>query len=175
MPLYGFDPKKHIIPSNPIYGHLLSFALLFLHGLYMLVSHFNIYELAATTSLYLLSSSLYTITNDMAQRIGLIYLKHLFSLHSQHLHMLKSIILCPPRPHHPTPDCSFAQQKQLSDIWAVGLADLAWDVMLDLSMHHLQTAFNLHSGSLYCAACQDALTGHLDEVLAQWALMAQTI
>ena len=128
MPLYGFDPKKHIIQPHPIYAHLLSFAPRFPHGLYMLASHFDIYELAAATSSYLLSSSLYTITDDMARRTGPIYLKRLFSLHAQRLHILKSIILRPPRPHPPTPECSFAQQKQLEDIWAAGLADLAWEV-----------------------------------------------
>lgn len=128
MPLYGFHPKKHIIQSQPIYGHLLSFAPLFPHGLYTLASHFDIYDLAAAASSYLLSSSLSSISDEMAQRIGPVYLKRLMSLHSNRLHSLKNIILRPPRPHPPTKTCTLDQQKQLEDVWGNGLVNLAWDV-----------------------------------------------
>jgi hypothetical protein len=127
MPSYGFDPKKHIIQSHPTYGHLLSFAPLFPYGLYALASHFDIYDLAAAASSYLLSSSLLNISDDMAQRIGPIYLKRLLCLHAKRLHSLKNILLHPPHPHPPTAECNFAQQKQLEDVWAAGLVNLAWD------------------------------------------------
>jgi hypothetical protein len=127
MPHYAIHPKTLIIPSNPIHGHLLTFAPLHPIELYALAAQFDLHSLAAVTSSHLLSFPLVTIDDDMAERIGAVYLKRLLCLHVSRFDALKGILLRTPHPHPPTKDCHFEEQKKLTRAWALVSAYLAWE------------------------------------------------
>lgn len=127
MPFYEIDPKLHITPSTSLYTLLLSHAPLVPLEIYALASHFDLHELAVSTSSHLLSYPLATITDDMAERIGAVYLKRLLSLHVDRANALKRILLLPPHPHPQTRECDFTEQKKLTRAWALVSAYLAWD------------------------------------------------
>lgn len=127
MPLYGIDPKAHISRSSHLYGTLVAYAPLYPLELYTLAAHFDLYDLAVATSSHLLSCQLSTITDEMAERMGPLYLKRLFNLHNNLFDTLKQILLSPPLPHGPTKICSFEDQRRLTRAWALASAHLAWD------------------------------------------------
>lgn len=127
LPRYDIDPKALIIPSNPIHGHLLSFAPLYPIELYTLAAQFDLHSLAAATSSHLLAFPLATISDRMAERMGALYLKRLLCLHVSRFDALKSILLRPPHPHPPTKECDFEGQKKLTRAWALASAYLAWE------------------------------------------------
>jgi len=124
---YGISPKLVIVPSTPTYTLLLSYAPLFPLELYALAASFDLYDLAVTTSSHLLSFPLATITDEMAECIGPVYLKRLFFLHFGRSDALKRVLLPPPHPHAPTPWCDFNEQKKLTRAWALASAYLTWD------------------------------------------------
>ncbi|RXW25228.1 hypothetical protein EST38_g572 [Candolleomyces aberdarensis] len=127
LPTYGIPPKSRIQPSTPLYNVLLSYAPVFPLELYTLAATHDLYDLAVATSSHLLSFPLFQITDEMAERIGPVYLKKLFFLHFGRSDALKRVLLPPPQPHPPTPWCDFTEQKKLTRAWALASAYLAWD------------------------------------------------
>jgi len=124
---YGIMPKTRIAPSAPLFSLLLSYAPLHPLDLYALAATHDLYDLAVSTSSHLLSFPLASLTDEMAGRIGPVYLKRLFFLHFGRSDALKRVLLPPPHPHAPTPDCDFTEQKKLTRAWALASAYLAWD------------------------------------------------
>lgn len=127
LPVYGIPPKIRIAPSTPFFSVLLSHAPLYPLELYALAASYDLYDLAVSTSSHLLSFPLSTLTDQMAERIGPVYLKRLFFLHFGRSDALKRVLLPPPHPHAPTPLCDFTEQKKLTRAWALASAYLAWD------------------------------------------------
>jgi hypothetical protein len=127
LPVYGIRPKVRIAPSTPLFSLLLSHAPLFPLELYALAASHDLYDLAASTSSHLLSFPLATLTDEMAERIGPVYLKRLFFLHFGRSDALKRVLLPPPNPHAPTAFCDLTEQKKLTRAWALASAYLAWD------------------------------------------------
>lgn len=133
---YGVPPKAFILPSKPLYTLLLSHAPLYPLELYALASKYDLYDLAVTTSSHLLSFPLATLTDEMAERIGAVYLRRLFFLHFGRADALKRLLLSPPHPHAPTVWCDFTEQKKLTRAWALASAYLAWDARPGMYSSH---------------------------------------
>ncbi|KAJ3506043.1 hypothetical protein NLJ89_g7096 [Agrocybe chaxingu] len=127
LPVYGVSPRPHIAPTTPLFSLLLSHAPLHPLELYALAASYDLYDLAVSTSSHLLSFPLASLTDEMAEHIGPVYLKRLFFLHFGRSDALKRVLLPPPRPHAPTPFCDFTEQKKLTRAWALASAYLAWD------------------------------------------------
>jgi hypothetical protein len=124
---YGVSPKSRILPSTSLFTLLLSHAPLNPLEVYMLAASYDMYDLAMSASSHLLSFSLATLTDEMAGRIGAVYLKRLFFLHFGRVDALKRLLLPSPHPHAPTTWCDFTEQKKLTRAWALASAYLAWD------------------------------------------------
>ena len=127
LTVYGISTKTRIASSTSLYAILLSYAPLFPLDLYALAAAHDLYDLAVATSSHLLSFPLASISDEMADRIGPIYLKRLFFLHFGRSDALKRVLLPPPHPHPPTSWCDFTEQKKLTRAWALASAYLAWD------------------------------------------------
>lgn len=127
MPRYEINPKRCIIPSNPLHGQLLSCAPGHPLEIYALAARYDIYDVAARASSHLLSYPLGTISDEMAMRIGAVYLKRLLCLHVNRANALKNIILVAPLPHLPTSLCDFDGQQSLTRAWATVASRLAVD------------------------------------------------
>jgi hypothetical protein len=124
---YGVTPKNVITSSTLLYDILLTYAASRPLDLFALASEHDLEDLAIATSVYLLSFSLSTISDEMAGRIGPVYLKRLFFMHLGRAEVLRSILLPPPYPHTPTSACGYGQQKNLTRAWTLASAYLAWD------------------------------------------------
>jgi hypothetical protein len=192
LPTYGVRPKSRIAPSTPLFTLLLSHAPLFPMELYALASYFDLYDLAVSTSSHLLSFSLATLTDDMAERIGPVYLKRLFFLHFGRSDALKRVLLPPPHPHAPTPWCDFTEQKKLTRAWALASAYLAWDArpgtcslskanlyahagLLDLSTSTMESALSPLGEHLSCDLCRSALKDRIKNLIVQWSVVKARI
>jgi hypothetical protein len=125
--VYGLHPSRCILPNKPLFTHLLSHAPLHPLDVYELASRFGLHDLAVTTSSHLLSFPLHTISDEVADRIGAVYLKRLFFLHLGRTEALKRALVAPPRPHPATDACDFQQQKRLARAWGLASGYLAWE------------------------------------------------
>ncbi|KAJ7676637.1 hypothetical protein DFH06DRAFT_1168712 [Mycena polygramma] len=175
MPIYGINPKAAILPSTPLFTLLLSHAPLFPLELYALAAHHDIFELAVPTSSHLLGFPLSRVSNEMAQRMGAIYLKRLIFLQLGRAEALKRVLGPLPDQHPPTPACDISSQKQLSRAWALATAGLAWDIRPDMSTHSLELALRPLADHLSCELCKSALNNRVAHLIVQWATVKRTI
>ncbi|RDB22395.1 hypothetical protein Hypma_010469 [Hypsizygus marmoreus] len=175
MRYYGLEPRQHLTSSNPMYGYLLGFAPLFPLDLYALAARYDIFELAASTSSHLLRYSLPTISDEMADRIGAVYLNRLFHLLVRRSEALKSILLRSPYPHHPTPRCNFEAQKQMNRAWSLGVAQLVWEARPDIPANEIESAFSPLAIPITCELCRQSLADRMKEVVTLWASVDRTI
>lgn len=124
---YGVPLKTYVAPNTPLYTLILSRAPLFPIELYAVASENDLLELATAISSHLLSFNLSSLTDEIATKIGPVYLKRLFFLHLGRNDALKRLLLSPPSLHGPLPGCDFTEQKKLTRAWALATAYLAWD------------------------------------------------
>ncbi|KAH7887791.1 hypothetical protein F5I97DRAFT_1805344 [Phlebopus sp. FC_14] len=171
MPTYGISLTTHIAKSAPLHTLLLSHAPLYPLELYALAATYDLYDLAVPTSSHLLSFSLASLTDEMADRIGPRYLKRLFFLHFGRADALKRLLLPPPHPHPPTATCDFTEQKKLTRAWALACAYLAWDARPDLSTSTMESALAPLGEQLACEQCQLALQDRLKSLIVQWSVV----
>ncbi|KAG6860993.1 hypothetical protein C0995_005013 [Termitomyces sp. Mi166 len=171
LSFFGIDPKLTIIPNTHIYTLILSHAPLCPLELYTLAANYDLYDLAVAISSHLLSFPLSSLTDEMAQAIGPVYLKRLFFLHFGRLDALKRILLPPPHPHPPTPSCDFSSQKKLTRAWALASAYLAWDAQPDLSTAAMESALRSLEERLGCEDCKAALQARIRTLVVQWAMV----
>jgi hypothetical protein len=136
MKNYGMPIHERIANSTHLYNLLMSHASLCPLELYALAASNDLYDLAASTSSHLLSLSLASLSDDMAERIGPVYLKRLFFLHFGRADALKRLLISPPHTHTPTQWCDFTEQKKLTRAWALASAYLTWDARPGLSADH---------------------------------------
>lgn len=119
MPTYGVIPKDLILPGTPLSDLLLSHAPLQPIIVYALGAYHDIDHLAVEASSHLLAFPLSGIQDDLAARIGAVYLKRLFMLHISRLAALRDILLSPPKTHDATAECGPDSQSRRMRTWAL--------------------------------------------------------
>ena len=124
---YGLPPKRFAGAGQPLYELIVFSAPLRPIDYYALAAKHDLEDAAAATSAHLLAFPLPTISDELATRIGPVYLKKLFFLHFGRIEALKNALLRPPDTHPETPDCSLEQQRCLTRAWALAAAHIVWD------------------------------------------------
>lgn len=175
MNVYGIPVKKHVTRYTPLYNLLLFHAPLYPLELYTLAASYDLYDLAVPTSSHLLSFSLASLTDEMADRIGPRYLKRLFFLHFGRSDALRRLLLPPPNPHPPTVTCDFTEQKKLTRAWALASAYFAWDARPDLSTSAMESALAPLGEQLSCEQCKLVLQERIKTLIVQWSVVKRTI
>ncbi|KIY51625.1 hypothetical protein FISHEDRAFT_64148 [Fistulina hepatica ATCC 64428] len=171
FPVYGISPKTRIIPSSPLFALLMSHAPLRPMDVYSLAATYDMFDLAQATSAHLLSLSLSTITDEVAEQMGAVYLKRLFFLHFGRAEALKRALTQPPHPHPPTRTCDFAEQKRLTRAWTLATAYLAWDSRPDLSPTTIESSLHPLADLLTCEDCRRSMLERTKALLVQWSLV----
>ena len=184
---YGISLTAVIASNTPLYNDLLEMALEHPLEIFALASQYDLYSLAASSSTCLLSLSLSTLSDEMAERIGPIYLKRLFFMHLGRAEVLRSILLPPPYPHIPTSMCDSKQQKNLTRAWTLASAHLIWDARAgkkdfracdadvqvdgsaDVSTAAIDKALSPLGDHLVCDLCRTALTERINIVIQKWS------
>ncbi|KAF8918748.1 hypothetical protein CPB85DRAFT_1002270 [Mucidula mucida] len=133
MRVYGMDPRLYITPTNATFDVLLSHASFRPLELFALAAHLDIYALAAPTSSHLLSLKLFSLSDDICERIGPKYLARLYNLHTQRVATLKELVYTLPARHTDTPRCGKQDwQETLVREWSVTVAYLCHDATPDI-------------------------------------------
>ncbi len=125
---YGLSVRTYLAPGSPLYTLFLGTAPQAPIEFYAFAGAYDLHHLAIPISSFLLSYSLASLTDELAVKMGPLYLKRLFFLHLGRVEALKRLLLPPPQPHVPTANCDFTEQKKLTRAWALASAYLAWDV-----------------------------------------------
>ncbi|PCH41502.1 hypothetical protein WOLCODRAFT_17151 [Wolfiporia cocos MD-104 SS10] len=172
---YGVPVAQHCAPGSPLYTLLLAQAPIAPLEVYALAAQHDLYELAVPTSAHLLGYHLATLNDEHARKMGAVYLRRLFFLHLGRVDALKRLLLPPPYPHAPTPECDFVEQKKLTRAWALASAYLAWDARPDLSMSAIESALCPLGEHLSCEVCRTALNERIKQLVVQWSVVRRTI
>ncbi|KAI9062531.1 hypothetical protein FKP32DRAFT_1593176 [Trametes sanguinea] len=175
MAVYGLPPKRHVASSTPLYSLILAQAPLRPMAVYALAASHDIYDLAVAVSSYLISFPFDAVTDDMASRMGPVYLKRLFFLHVGRLEALKRLIETPPHFHPATEKCDFEEQKKLARSWTLAAAYLVWEAKPGLTASAMESALLPLSDSLSCALCKKGLAERVKQLVVQWSAVKRTI
>ena len=124
---YGLPLSAYTLPDGSLYNLVLSRAPTAGIQMYTLAAQYKLEQLAVAVSPYLLSFDLATLTDDLVERMGALYLKRLAFLHLGRSAALKRL-LSPPLSYHP-PDgvCGAGDHDALMRAWGMAIAPLAWD------------------------------------------------
>lgn len=171
LQIYGITVSTFASPGSPLSNALLAHAPTRPLDLYALAAYYGLHELAVSTSPHLLSFSLPSLTDEMASRIGPIYLKKLFFLHLGRTDALKRLLLPPPHPHAPTSSCDFVEQKKLTRAWALASAYLTWDARPDMSASTIESSLHPLADHLSCEVCKQSLRERIRDLVVQWSVV----
>ncbi|KAF8572990.1 hypothetical protein K439DRAFT_1564623, partial [Ramaria rubella] len=117
------------------------------------------------------------LTDDTAQRINPIYLKHLFFLHLGWCDalLLLLLLLLPPHPHASTPNCDFVKQTKAHACLASLFHPLPpWLAVLIRCRHTgstLELVLTLLGARLWCKQCHEALQECIHTLIIQWSIV----
>ncbi|PIL23419.1 hypothetical protein GSI_14730 [Ganoderma sinense ZZ0214-1] len=175
MAKYGLPPLRHIAPSTSLYRLVLGQAPMQPVAVYALAAAHDLHDLALPVSSHLLSFTFRALTDDLAIRIGPVYLKRLFFMHLGRLDALKRLLRPAPYPHSPTSTCGFRQQKKLAGAWMLASAALAWDARPDLSTSAIEEALLPLADHLPCSVCRRSLANRVRQLIIQWSLVKRSI
>jgi len=172
---YGLSKQTYLTTSSPLYTILLTRAPLAPLEVYTLAGEYDLYELAVSTSPFLLSTPLYSISDEVATKMGAVYLKRLFLLHMGLTEALKNVLIDPPKTHFQTENCDMAEQSKLGRAWALACAYLSWQAKPAMSTGIIEAALLPLCEHLTCDLCKTSLKARVRELVEKWALMKKTI
>ncbi|KAI0248801.1 hypothetical protein BJV78DRAFT_1130640 [Lactifluus subvellereus] len=168
---YGLSVQTYLAPASPLSMLFLGTAPQAPIEFYATAGAYGLHHLAIPVSSFLLSYTLASLTDELAAKMGPLYVKRLFYLHLGRVEALKRLLLPPPQPHVPTANCDFAEQKKLTRAWALASAYLVWDMRPDLSTHAIEAALRPLSDYLACDQCKQLLRERINNLVAQWSIV----
>lgn len=127
LPRYGIEPKRYASVGEPLYDLVVACAPHQPIDTYALAGAHDLADVAVAASAHLLSFLLSTLSDELAERMGAVYLKKLFFLHLGRMDALKRVLITPPHTHPETAECSLAQQRCVMRAWALAAAHVMWD------------------------------------------------
>jgi hypothetical protein len=174
MPGLGITVKQVIYPGCALYRHILSFAPLQPIDVYALAAHHDIHALAVQASSYLLNLDIQAVSEDTSVRMGPLYLLKLIRLHAIRFEALKAELLVALPTHAPArvDTCSFGQQQQTKQIWALFCAEPMWHTrQIDLAVQAMEGTLHPMLEALTCTECELTLRKMVARVRSQWLLV----
>ncbi|EMD37600.1 hypothetical protein CERSUDRAFT_136275 [Gelatoporia subvermispora B] len=175
MHKYGMPLKSLITPSTLLFSLILAQAPLAPIQFYALAGAYDLDDLTVTVSSHLLAYHLSSLTDELATRMGPVYLKRLFFLHLGRMEALRRLLLMPPRPHPSSAECNFADQRSLTRAWALASAYLAWEARPDMSTSAMESALYSMGSRLSCPECKKSLSDRVKELVIQWSIIKRTV
>ncbi|TRM65096.1 hypothetical protein BD626DRAFT_536245 [Schizophyllum amplum] len=175
FPAYGLDGKALLAPATPLHTLLVAQAPLAPMLVYVAAARHDAFALAAASSAYLLSYPLYTITDELAEEMGPVYLNRLFLLHRRRLDSLKGFLAQAPHPHVEMPTCGFAEQATLTKSWLYVTACIIMEAQPDTTASAIESTLYSLMPQLSCMSCKAALKTRIEKLAVDWSLVGRTI
>jgi len=136
----------------------------------------DLHALAVYASQFLLSLDLSTISDEVAVEMGPSYLRRLFVLHMERVHVLKRLVVVLPRPHRSSPHCDDTDGVALKEAWAYATAYLLWSgPSPSTSNSAIDNAMASIKDKVACDDCKESLRHHCLSLKRQWSLVEKTI
>ncbi|KAG7094988.1 hypothetical protein E1B28_005785 [Marasmius oreades] len=175
LEVYGVHPSTEITTASALHSTILLHAHVDTMKVCLLAAKHDIFDLAVSSSSHLLSFSLNKITDDIATRMGPIYMTRLFSLHRGRLVSLKRLLSSSPHLHPPSPKCSLKMQNSVTKAWRLASAYLLWQDRPDLSSSYIDSVFRSLPERVSCELCKWAFQCHIQVMTAGWQNVKSTI
>ncbi|KAM5543291.1 hypothetical protein V8D89_003165 [Ganoderma adspersum] len=168
---YGVAPHLYASSSQPLYMLLLLHAPYHPIEAYAVAGKYGLEDAAVAISGHLLAYNVSRISDELAIKMGPVYLRRLMNLHVNRAEALKSIVLTPPQTHPPNLMCADSEtsQARLSRAWAFAAAQLAWAALPGMSTNALYSIFEEEGKDIACKDCLAALHARIWDVCWQWS------
>jgi len=124
---YGFPLSAYASQDGPLYNLMLSRAPTAGIQMYTIAAQHKLEQLAIAVSPFLLSFDLASLTDDLAGRMGPVYLKRLVFLHLGRSAALKRLLSPPLSYHTPDDTCGTPEHDALMNAWSLAVASLTWN------------------------------------------------
>lgn len=122
---YGFPPKRFVAPYTPLFIFLLSQSPRSPMDVFLTATKYGLENLAVIVSSHLLAFPVSEITDEMASKMGAVYLRRLLLLLVSRAEYLRQLLFVLPKSHPRTLTCGFVEQKMLEKEWIVFAAELS--------------------------------------------------
>lgn len=123
---HGFPVQVLAKPNTALYDLMLNHAAVNPIAMYSAAACYKLDDLAVAISGHLLSFDLSELTNELAERMGAVYLRRLVFLLLGRVEALKRVMTAHPKFHEPFPTCGSTEQRKLTRSWALAKANLSW-------------------------------------------------
>ena len=124
---YGLPLAAYASQGGALYNLVLSKAPTAGINMYTLAAQHGLDQLAVAVSPFLLSFDLAALTDDLARRMGPVYLRRLVFLHLGRSAALKRLLSPPLNYHLPDDTCGTLEHDALMNAWSLAVAPLAWN------------------------------------------------
>lgn len=185
---YGLPLAGYASQGGALYNLVLSKAPTAGIQMYALAAQHKLEQLAVAVSPFLLTLDLATLTDDLAGRMGAVYLRRLVFLHLGRSAALKRLLSPPLNYHAPEDTCGTQEHDALMNAWSLAVTPLAWNVrpgscpplhahhalenVLNLPPDLAPTAIKAALGPLVdvvsCSRCKEGIQQTVKSVVAAW-------
>lgn len=128
----------------------------------------DLHHVAVYASQFLLTLDLYSVTDELADKMGAVYLRRLFMLHVGRVDEFKKLIVGPPRAHTPTQQCNAGTLLQ---VWALATAYLTWAASPNVTATAIDNVLVSIIDRLNCHRCETSLRERFDMMKQKWSLV----
>ena len=143
-----------LTPSHPMSNTILHLGIQSPLETFAMVASFKLEHLAIEVSKKLVSVPLHSLTDDLAEKMGPLYLRRLVFLHLGRIDRLKQLLMRPHSLHPVTKDCYESDQKRLQNQWKALAVALTWNAQPDLSPQRIHSTFTTLVPKTTCNQCQ---------------------
>ena len=151
---YDVSLESLLTPDHPMSTTILHLGIQSPLETFAVVAAFKLEHLAIEVSRKLVSVPLHNLTDDLAERMGPLYLRRLVFLHLGRIDRLKQLLMRPPSLHPVTKDCYESDQKRLQNHWKALAVALGWDARADMSPQRIHSTFTTLLPNTSCNECQ---------------------
>lgn len=195
LEVYGFTPlEQYVSPQTTLFRLLLEHATLSARGdldadvghsagkfdaalrVYTLGATRNIYNLAAAASEHLLAFPISSLSDEMAEQIGGLYVWRLVCLQNGRVDALAAL-LRPPLPIFPSDHaircsdhtCDANGLEELGKTWSFASAYVLLITKPDLRANELESMLHPSVGGIVCNGCRRVWCTRVDEVVSKYS------
>ncbi|KAK7052856.1 hypothetical protein VNI00_004175 [Paramarasmius palmivorus] len=172
---FGIPARLVVLPYTHIFDRILSFAPLYPLVSYAIAGHHELEELAIAVSPHTLPVELSNVTEELAEQMGVKYLRRLFRLQLDRQDILMGLLRPEPEIHTPTQQCSLEDQRVLKTKWDMAISSLVRVVRADTTTNLIREVVTTFTSDVACENCLRARDTRLNTILTEWSMSLRTI
>ncbi|KAL1673154.1 hypothetical protein EV122DRAFT_283295 [Schizophyllum commune] len=182
---YSLDASVLLAPRRPLHKFLTAQIPTAPLAVYVVAARADARALAAAASAHLLDEPVHKISDERAEAMGAVYLKRLFMLHRRRLDALRELLGRVPGVHEGRAPrmhqggyglgegCE--ERGALVRRWNNVTAEVVVNAKPDTPASHIQSRLFSINRHLSCKFCKTSLKERIEECVADWSAVANTI